>query len=81
MSKLTELITDYLSWLEKKEKAQQKLEHFKRLIILLAQEKKIKKIKAGEKTLYLISQSETRFPQIGDPGRKEVEKIVKRAKE
>ena len=50
-------------------------------IVELAKEKKIKKIKSGKEQLYIISQSETRFPQMGEPGRKEVEKIVKKSGE
>jgi len=78
---LNSLVTDYLQNLEKKEKIQQKLEKIKKGLIRLAQEKKIKKIKAGNKTLHLIQQSETRFPQIGDPDRKNIEKIVKKSGE
>ena len=79
--KLNNLVVDYLQYLEKKEKIQQKLEKIKQALILLAQEKKIKKIKTGNKLLYIIRQSETRFPQIGESGRKKIEKIVKKSGE
>lgn len=81
MANLTKLVADYLNWLDKKEKIQQKLEQLKTAIIHLSQEKKIKKIKAGKKILHLIRQSETRFPQIGESGRKKIEKIVKKSGE
>jgi len=79
--KLQELSSQYLYWLKRKESAEKKLEGLKEEIVELAKEKKIKKIKSGKEQLYIISQSETRFPQMGEPGRKEVEKIVKKSGE
>ncbi len=79
--KLQDLSSQYLYWLKRKESAEKKLEGLKEEIVELAKEKKIKKIKSGKEQLYIISQSETRFPQMGKPGRKEVEKIVKKSGE
>lgn len=80
-NKLQELVSQYLYWQKQKEKTQEKLDSLKEEIVALANEKKIKKIKSGKTYLYIITQSETRFPQLGEPGRKEVEKIVKESGE
>lgn len=80
-SKLQDLTSQYLYWKARIEKAQERLDKLKEEIVVLAKEKKIKKIKSGKVYLYIITQSETRFPQLGEPGRKEVEKIVKQSGE
>jgi len=76
-SKLQDLTSQYLYWEARIEKAQEKLDSLKKDIVILAKEKGVKKIKFGTTYLYIITQSETRFPQIGKPGRKDIEKIVK----
>ena len=81
MAKLEELTKEYLHWEAKKDEAEGKLDELKEEIIVLAREKKIKKIKSGGFQLLLITQSETRFPQIGVKGRGAVERIVKESGE
>ena len=76
-TKLQDLTLQYLYWEARVEKAQEKLDSLKDEIVILAKEKGVKKIKSGKIYLYIISQSGTQFPQIGEPGRKDVEKIVK----
>jgi len=80
-TKLQDLTSQYLYWESRKEKAQERLDHLKEEIVMLAEKEKVKKIKSGRFYLYIITQSETRFPQIDEPGRKEVEKIVKKSGE
>jgi len=80
-SKLQDLTSQYLYWQARREGAQEKLDHLKEEIVILAKKKKVKKIKSGKAYLYIISHSETRFPQLGEPGRKEVERIVKKSGE
>jgi len=76
-NKLQDLAVQYLYWQEKEKKAQKALDSLKEEIIVEAKKKKIKRIKSGQTQLIIITQSETRFPRLGDPQRKEVEKIVK----
>lgn len=78
---LKSLVAEYLNWQNKKETAEKQLEALKVKIVLLAKEKKIKKIAADGRQLLIVSQSETRFPQIGESGRKELEKIVRESGE
>lgn len=80
-TKLQDLASEYLYWQARREKSQEKLDKLKEKIAILAKEKKIKKIKLGKIYLYIIIQSETRFPQLGKSGRKEIEKIVKQSGE
>ena len=80
-TKLQDLTSQYLYWHARKEKAEKKLDVLKEEIVVLAKEKRIKKIKSGKVYLYIITQSETRFPQLGEPGRKKVERIVKQSGE
>lgn len=77
MAKLEELIIEYLHWQERKDEAEGKLDGLKEEIIALAKEKNVKKIKSGKTLLLIITQQETRFPQLGEPGRKELERIIK----
>lgn len=79
--KLAELAFVYLSWQAKKEKAEEELEVLKEEIVAEAQKRRVKKVKAGKAYLYIISQSETRFPQLGEVGRSKVEKIVRESGE
>lgn len=79
--KLQDLVSQYLYWQKKKEKAEKELDSLKEEIIILAKKRKIKKIKSGKFQLFLVTQSETRFPQLGEPGRKEIEKIVRESGE
>ena len=74
--KLQDLASEYLSWQNQREKADEKLNKIKNQIILMAEAGKIKKIKSGKNQLLIISQSETRCPQQGEPGRGQLEKIV-----
>ena len=76
-NKLQDLAVQYLYWQEKEKKAQKALDSLKEEIIVEAKKKKIKRIKSGQTQLIIITQSETRFPRLDDPQRKEVEKIVK----
>lgn len=80
-NKLQKLSSQYIYWQGQKEKVEEKLRELKEEIVALAKEKKIKKIKSSKFQLFIISQSETRFPQLGEPGRKEIEKIVKQSGE
>ncbi len=81
MTKLEELTNEYLLWLKKKDEAEEKLEGIKEEIVVLAKEKNVKKIKSGKTLLLIVSQSETRFPQLGKQGRKELEEIIKNSGE
>lgn len=82
ISKKTEdLIKEYLDWVEKKKKTERKLEDLREEIIFRAKKEKIRKVIAGNRQILIVSQRETRFPQIGEPGRKEVEKIVRETEE
>ena len=76
-NKLQELVSKYLYWQKRKERVEERLSGLKEEIVELAKEKKVKKIKSGKAYLYIITSRETRFPQLGEPGRREVEKIVK----
>jgi len=76
-SKLQELVSQYLYWQRRKENAEEKLSSLKEEIVVQAKEKKVKKIKSGKAYLYIVTSRETRFPQLGQPGRREVEKIVR----
>lgn len=78
---LENLVAEYLSWQKKREKAEEKLNALKNQIVLLAKEQKIKKIATDQCQLLIVTQSETRFTQIGEPGRKELEKIVQKSGE
>ena len=78
---LESLVTEYLSWQNKKDEAESKLATLKEEIVALTKEKKIKKFTLGQQQLLIVSQAETRFPQIGEQGRKEIEKIVKESGE
>jgi len=80
-NKLQDLATQYLYWREKEEKAQKALDSLKEEIIVEAKKKKIKRIKSGQTQLIIVTQSETRFPRLNDPQRKEVEKIVRKSGE
>jgi len=80
-NKLSQLISDYLAWQDKRKKIAKKLAGFQKEIIVLAKKEKVKKIKLGLVAVHLISQSETRFPQLDKPSRKEVEKIVRQSGE
>jgi len=80
-NKLQDLAAQYLYWQEKEEKAQKALDSLKEEIIIEAKKKKIKRIKSGQTRLIIVTQSETRFPRLGDPQRKEVEKIVRKSGE
>lgn len=80
-SKLQELISKYLYWQKQKESAEEKLASLKEEIVAQAKEKKVKKIKSGKAYLYIVTSRETRFPQLGEPGRREVERIVKQSGE
>lgn len=79
--KLQGLIGEYLGWLGRKKEVEEKLEGLKREIISQAREEKIRKITTKKEQVLIVSQTETRFPQIGEPGRKEVEKIVRESEE
>lgn len=78
---LKSLAVEYLNWQKKKETVERQLVVLKEKIISLTRSKKIKKISADGRQLLIVSQSETRFPQIGESGRKEVEKIVRNSGE
>ncbi|MGB9911143.1 MAG: hypothetical protein ACPLKP_00910 [Microgenomates group bacterium] len=78
---LKNLVDEYILWLKKKEKIEKRLDGLKEAIIAKAKKEKIKKISTDDFQVLIISQSETRFPQINEPGRKELEKIVKESKE
>lgn len=78
---LESLVAEYLSWMEKREKAERQLNALKNQIVSLAKEKRIKKICADQCQLLIVTQTETRFPQIGESGRKELEKIVQQSEE
>jgi len=80
-NKLQELTSKYLYWQRRKENAEEKLSSLKEEIVAQAGEKKVKKIKSGKATLYIVTSRETRFPQLGEPGRREVERIVKQSGE
>lgn len=76
-NQLQQLVSQYLSWQNQKEKAEEKLSGLKTQIITQAQKDRIKKIAFDQGQMLIVSQTETRFPQFDEPGRKEVEKIVK----
>lgn len=78
---LNSLVAEYLDWAAKRAKAEEQLSVLKEQIIALAQSQKIKKINFDKTRLLIVAQTETRFPQIGEPGRKEVEKIIKESGE
>jgi len=80
-NKLQDLAAQYLYWQEKEEKAQKALDNLKEEIIIEAKKKKTKRIKSGQAQLIIVTQSETRFPRLEDPQRKEVEKIVRKSGE
>lgn len=79
--KLQDLASEYLSWQNQRERAEEELNRLKNQIVLIARAGKIKKIKSGKNQLLIVSQSETRFPQQGEPGRAQLEKIVRQSAE
>jgi len=81
VNRLQDLAAQYLYWQEKEEKAQKALDNLKGEIVAEAKKKKTKRIKSGQNQLIIVTQSETRFPLLGDPQRKRVEKIVKKSGE
>jgi len=79
--KLKQLVSQYILLQEKIQQAETELVALKTQIIDQTKKEKVKKVKTQTHELYLVSQSETRFPQQNDPKRKQVEKIVKKSGE
>lgn len=75
--KLRGLVSQYILLQGKIQQAETELATLKTQIVDQAKKEKIKKVKTQTHELYLVSQAETRFPPLGDPNRKQVEKIVK----
>ena len=79
--KLRQLVSQYILLQGKIQQAETELAALKTQIVDQAKKEKVKKVRTRTHELYLVSQSETRFPQLGQPSRKQVEKIIKESGE